>query len=106
MCRADARAAAGRRIAAPPEFPVYSVQAVDSDENAAAGIVDALTISPTGAPEVVIDWKSDVNPSARILDGYRAQLRAYLDITGAREGLIVLMTSGFVVEVPKQFEAS
>ena len=43
-------------------------------------------------PVVVVDWKSDVNPDAQTLDHYRAQVRAYLDMTGAERGLIVLMT--------------
>jgi exodeoxyribonuclease-5 len=81
------------------EFPVYSVKADDGGETATAGIADALTLSPTGVPDVVVDWKSDVNPSAATLDHYRAQVRAYLDITGAREGLIVLMTTGSVLGV-------
>ncbi len=46
-----------------------------------------------------MDWKSDVNPSAATLDHYRKQVATYLEITGARHGLIVLMSSGTVLEV-------
>jgi len=81
------------------EFPVYSAQAVDGVETATAGIADALTIGEDGRPVVIVDWKSDVNPEAQTLDHYRAQVRAYLDMTGAERGLIVLMTRGMVIAV-------
>ncbi|GAB2206287.1 UvrD-helicase domain-containing protein [Roseibium sp. ROS1] len=84
------------------EFPVYSAQAADSVETATAGIADALTLTAEGRPAVVVDWKSDVTPMPGTLDHYRAQVRAYLDMTGAERGLIVLMTSGAVVPVLRE----
>jgi ATP-dependent exoDNAse (exonuclease V) beta subunit len=81
------------------EFPVYAAQAVDGVETATAGIADALTLTAEGRPAVVVDWKSDVAPAPGTLDHYRAQVRAYLDMTGAERGLIVLMTSGAVIPV-------
>ncbi|WP_028352224.1 UvrD-helicase domain-containing protein [Bradyrhizobium sp. USDA 3256] len=81
------------------EFPVYAARAVDGDETATAGIADALTVTSEGRPAVVVDWKSDVNPARQTLDHYRAQVRAYLDMTGAERGLIVLMTTGAVINV-------
>ena len=51
------------------------------------------------AADQMVDWKSDVTPAPGTLDHYRAQVRAYLDMTGAERGLIVLMTSGAVVPV-------
>lgn len=81
------------------EFPVYAAKASDRVETVTAGIVDALTLTVEGLPAVVVDWKSDVIPTPGMLDHYRAQVRAYLDITGATRGLIVLMTSGTVVSV-------
>lgn len=81
------------------EFPVYSVQATDRVETATAGIADALTLTAEGNPEVVVDWKSDVTPAPGTIDHYRAQVHAYLDMTGAERGLIVLMTSGEVIPV-------
>lgn len=86
----------GRLIA---ELPVYSVREVDGGMAATAGIADALTTDADGRPEVVIDWKSDVAPDERVLQHYRAQVRAYLDMTGASRGLIVLMTTGDVISV-------
>lgn len=81
------------------EFPVYAVQAEKGEEIATAGIADALTVSPDGRPVVVVDWKSDVSPAPQTLDHYRAQVGAYLDMTGAEQGLIVLMTTGAVITV-------
>jgi exodeoxyribonuclease-5 len=92
------------------EFPVYSAQAADGVEIAKAGIADALTLTTEGCPAVVVDWKSDVTPAPGTLDHYRAQVRAYLDMTGAERGLIVLMTSGSVIPVlptkPTESEAA
>ena len=81
------------------EFPVYAARAVGGDETATIGIADALTLTAEGLPAVVVDWKSDVNPDPLTLDHYRAQVRAYLDMTGAQRGLIVLMTTGAVIIV-------
>jgi len=92
------------------EFPVYAAQAVDGVETATAGIADALTLTAEGRPAVVVDWKSDVSPAPGTLDHYRAQVRAYLDMTRAERGLIVLMTSGAVIPVlpttPTESEAA
>ena len=81
------------------EFPVYSASAVNGEETASVGIADALTLTTDGHPAAVIDWKSDVNPDTNTLQHYRSQVRAYLDMTGAQQGLIVLMTSGDVISV-------
>lgn len=89
------------------EFPVYAAQAADGVEAVTAGIADALTLTAEGRPAVVVDWKSDVTPAPEALDHYRAQVRAYLGITGAERGLIVLMSSGTVIPVlPTQPTAS
>ncbi|RWD62839.1 MAG: hypothetical protein EOS60_31245, partial [Mesorhizobium sp.] len=54
---------------------------------------------PDGKPQVVVDWKSDVQPSPEAIEHYRAQVRNYLDMTGTQRGLIVLVTSGEVLTV-------
>ena len=82
-----------------PEFPVYASTEMEGVEQATAGITDATSFSPDGKPKVVIDWKSDVQPTPETIDHYRAQVRAYLDMTGAERGLIVLMTTGAVIGV-------
>ena len=71
----------------------------ETDLAATAGIADALTVGAEGRPVVVVDWKSDVAPDPQTLDHYRGQVRAYLDMTGAEQGLIVLMTSATVISV-------
>ena len=55
-------------------------------------------------PQVVIDWKSDVDPSPESLEHYHAQVRAYLDMTGTKRGLIVAVTSGTVYSVARRGE--
>lgn len=92
------------------EFPVYTAHAADGGETVTAGIADALAMTAEGRPAVVVDWKSDVRPAPGTLDHYYAQVRAYLDMTGAERGLIVLMTSGAVIPVlptkPTESEAA
>ena len=82
-----------------PEFPVYACSTFVAHEEATAGIADAIAFDASGAPQVVIDWKSDVDPSAETVEHYHAQVRAYLDMTGAERGLIVMVTSGKVLPV-------
>jgi len=81
------------------EFPVYASCTVNGDETATAGVADALTLTAEGRAAIVVDWKSDVNPNPQTLDHYRAQVRAYLEMTGAERGLIVLITTGLVLNV-------
>ena len=87
-----------------PEFPVYGSTEADTHEEATAGIVDAIAFDTDGAPQIVIDWKSDVDPSPETLEHYRAQVRAYLDMTGAERGLIVAVTSGTIILVVRRGE--
>jgi exodeoxyribonuclease-5 len=82
-----------------PEFPVYASHLAEGEESATAGIVDAIAFGSDGSPQVVVDWKSDVEPAQETLDHYRGQVRSYLDISGAEHGLIVLLTSGTVIPV-------
>ena len=84
-----------------PEFAVYAAADMGAHEEASAGIVDAIAFDADGAPEVVIDWKSDVDPAPETFEHYRAQLRAYLEMTGAGRGLIVSLTSGSIVQVDR-----
>ncbi len=84
-----------------PELPVYASVASDTEEQITVGIADAIALTPDGAVEVVVDWKSDIAPTGQAVDGYRGQVGAYIRATGAQRGLIVLMTSGTVIEVPR-----
>lgn len=81
------------------EWGVHGALASETGEVITAGIADAIAFADDGRPEVVIDWKSDVAPSEATLLHYRAQVGNYLALTGAPRGLIVLATSGRVIEV-------
>jgi exodeoxyribonuclease-5 len=54
---------------------------------------------------VVVDWKTDVVPAPETLEHYRAQVRAYLDMTETLRGLIVFVTSGVVISVARKNQA-
>lgn len=79
------------------EFSVFGSSEVEGVQEAAVGIADAIALNADGMPEVVIDWKTDVQPSRSTLDHYRAQLKMYLELTGAEKGMIVFVTSGTVI---------
>ena len=68
------------------------------------GIADAVAYLPLGIIDLVVDWKTDVNPSARQIDLYRAQMRDYLAATGASEALLVFVTTGQLVRVLPGFQ--
>jgi exodeoxyribonuclease-5 len=82
-----------------PEFPVYSSKTINGTEQATAGIADAMSVAPDGSAQIVIDWKSDVDPKPETVEHYRAQVASYLRTTGATNGLIVFVTTGAVVQV-------
>jgi ATP-dependent exoDNAse (exonuclease V) beta subunit len=82
-----------------PELAVHASFAREEEEQIVSGIADAVALAPDGTIEVVVDWKSDVSSVAETVDGYRSQVRAYLQATGASRGLIVLMTPGIALEV-------
>jgi exodeoxyribonuclease-5 len=89
-----------------PEVPVYAALSTAEEEIATAGIADAIAFGADGSPQVVVDWKTDVAATAGTLEHYRAQVRAYLDMTQTGRGLIVLMTSGAVIAVNRSNSAS
>ncbi len=82
-----------------PECSVFGSRMEADGELAFAGIADAIAFDETGAPEVVIDWKTDIDPRQSQLKHYGEQVRAYLQLTGAKRGLVVLVTSGRVLSV-------
>ncbi len=87
-----------------PEFNLYAVRRDDREKTATAAIADALTLTRDGRPHIVIDWKSDVAPEPDAIEHYRSQVRAYLDMTGAERGMIVLLTSGTILHVSPQLQ--
>jgi ATP-dependent exoDNAse (exonuclease V) beta subunit len=86
-----------------PETTVFSVQAHYDRTIYVGGIADAVAYQPTGAIDLVIDWKTDVSPSARQIDLYRDQIHDYLIASGASLGLLVFVTTGQVISVRPQF---
>jgi ATP-dependent exoDNAse (exonuclease V) beta subunit len=82
-----------------PEMTVFSAQADDDRTIYVGGIADAVAYQPEGSVDLVIDWKTDVNPTTQQIDLYREQIRDYLAATGAPEGLLVFVTSGQLVRV-------
>ena len=82
-----------------PEFPVYASVLTETHEEATTGVADAIAFNADGTPQVVIDWKSDVDLTQGTLDHYCDQVRAYLEMTGAEHGLVVAVTSGAVIPV-------
>ena len=82
-----------------PEVPVYGAASAGNEEQVTIGIADAIAFDAQGAPQAVIDWKSDVDPSPETLRHYCDQVRAYLAVSGAERGLVVALTSGTVIPV-------
>jgi exodeoxyribonuclease-5 len=82
-----------------PEVPVYASVPTADEEVATAGIADAIAFGPDGAAQMVVDWKTDVAPTSETIEQYRAQVRAYLDMTGTECGLIIFVTSGVTIPV-------
>ena len=89
-----------------PEFPVYDSTLTDTHEEVTVGIADAIAFDSDGAPQVVIDWKSDVDPTPETLEHYCSQVRAYLDMTKTKRGLVVAATSGIVIPVRQTVSAA
>lgn len=83
------------------EYPLLSVTTSPGAEFVTAGVADAIAFNADGTAQVVVDWKSDVNPSMDARSHYREQVGHYLAMTGARRGLIVFVTTGKVMEVSR-----
>jgi ATP-dependent exoDNAse (exonuclease V) beta subunit len=81
-----------------PEAPV-AASFENGEISATYGVADAVAVTEAGAIDIVLDWKSDVDPDTRVINGYRAQVADYLRTVGAKHGMIVFMTSGKVVEI-------
>lgn len=60
-------------------------------------------ISDIFCPACVVDWKTDVSPTAQQINLYREQMRDYLVATGAPEGLLLFVTTGQLVRVRPTF---
>ncbi len=82
-----------------PEFRVYASAIEGCEETLTAGVADAVAINEEGRIDVVVDWKSDVNPGAGQIAMYQNQVRDYLRSTAAQTGLIVFLGSGRIDKV-------
>jgi exodeoxyribonuclease-5 len=83
-----------------PEFGVFQLRSTERNETVCtAGIVDAIAYNLQRAPELVIDWKSDVAPTPNMRQHHAAQVREYLESTGSGRGVIIYMSAGEVSEV-------
>ena len=78
-----------------PEFPVYGMLE-GADMTALSGRVDAFTLSDDGRVDIVVDWKSDVNPTESVVQQHSAQLLDYMTVLDAGRGALVYMTPGSV----------
>jgi CRISPR-associated exonuclease Cas4 len=78
-----------------PEWPIYARLFDRLGRKALAGRIDAIAFSGERA-DVVIDWKSDVDPSENDMHFHAGQLEDYLRVTDAARGALVYMTRGLV----------
>jgi hypothetical protein len=82
-----------------PEMTVFSAEPAAQGTIYVGGVADAVAFDGGNNVDVVVDWKSDVEPAAAVVDLYREQVRDYLAATGGKEGLLVFVTSGRVERV-------
>ena len=82
-----------------PEMTVFSAKSTGQSSIYLSGVADALALDSTNSVEVVIDWKSDIEPTQEVMNLYREQVRDYLAATCAKSGLLVFVTSGRVERV-------
>ena len=85
-----------------PEFRVYASAIEGCAATLTAGIADAVAVYEEGHIDVIVDWKSDVNPEAEQVAMYRKQVRDYLQSTGAQTGLIVFLSSDRIEKVVRR----
>jgi len=81
-----------------PECAVAHSASDSEDEVITIGVADAVA-RDADRVDLVVDWKSDVNPSAATIAQYCNQVSAYLKATNAPKGLVVFVTSGSVLHV-------
>lgn len=78
-----------------PEWPIYGLVAGRPTPSALAGRIDAISYGEDDAT-VVVDWKSDIDPTEADMRIHAGQLEDYLRATGAGRGALVYMTMGRV----------
>jgi len=83
------------------EFPVYGLIRSRSEPIALAGRIDAAAVMD-GRIAAVLDWKSDIAPTEDDIRNHAGQIQDYLQVTGARSGILVYMTSGKVRQIARE----
>jgi len=78
-----------------PEWPIYTLLEDRPSPSALAGRIDAIAYDGDRA-EVVVDWKSDIDPAETDMRLHAGQLEDYLRATGTLRGALVYMTPGLV----------
>ena len=76
-----------------PEVPIYTT---DPDGILVAGRADAVAVID-GRSTVVLDWKSDLDPSRAERAAYLGQLSQYIRALNAPRGALVYLSTGEVV---------
>ena len=77
-----------------PECPVYNFVSENEMSSVVIGIADAISFSPDGTPQLIIDWKS-----GQVEAHHEEQIAAYMRATGINHGLLVYVDSAQVKEV-------
>jgi len=80
-----------------PEHTVFGVQIDGRTQTFTSGIADAVACDANDKIDTIIDWKSDVEMNDDKLAAYRTQLGDYRKQTGAKRALLVLMTTGKIM---------
>ena len=77
-----------------PECPVYNFVSENGVSSVVVGIADAISFSPDGTPQLIIDWKS-----GQVEAHHEEQIAAYMRATSINRGLLVYVDSAQVKEV-------
>ena len=81
-----------------PECTVVGSDMTQEAERITLGVADAMAWGPDGTPSLVVDWKSDVDPTPETVSRYRAQVATYMKACGG-QGLLVFLTAGRVERI-------
>jgi exodeoxyribonuclease-5 len=82
-----------------PEHTVYGHLIGTDGDVMVSGIADAVAVDNHGRLDAVIDWKSDIAADSSAVLHYRDQIDDYRRYIGAKRALIVMMTTGRIVDV-------
>ncbi len=77
--------------------PEWAIHVTASDGVMVSGRVDAVALDRDGQAEVVLDWKTDLDPDAATRREHVAQLTTYLVATRAPRGALVYVSRQEVV---------